>query len=242
MLDQNDKIISDEVNLDTGCRFIQAVEQRAKCRSLNGLGRALHGTQDFYSHSNWSDEADPTRPITVDNPPGLNRPGPSPLLELRSTTAPSVPADLATGCFVLPDHVPGAGECAGRVTHAALNKDTGLIDPGTGATTGPTTPRGMVKNNFAKAVAGAIDESRRQWRDLRDELVTRYGEQRAAVMVCALTRDDPIRSCQGRAAPADQPLTTGSTSDGKPQLYIGLAVIAVLLALSMLRLRPRRRR
>ena len=43
----------------------------------------------------------------------------------------------------------------GRVTHAALNKDNGLIDPDTGDTTEPTTLRGMVGENFSKAVAGA---------------------------------------------------------------------------------------
>ena len=58
-----------------------------------GTHRALHGTQDFYAHSNWADEADPTRPIGDDNPPGLNQPGPSAVLDLRSETTPSVPAD-----------------------------------------------------------------------------------------------------------------------------------------------------
>ena len=66
------------------------------------------------------------------------------------------------------------------MTHAALNKDRGLIDPATGEATDPTTPRGMVGDNFAKAVAGAIVETRRQWQDLRAELTARYGEGRAA--------------------------------------------------------------
>jgi hypothetical protein len=39
--------------------------------TLEGLGRVLHGAQDFYAHSNWADTADPTRPVGVDNPPGL---------------------------------------------------------------------------------------------------------------------------------------------------------------------------
>jgi hypothetical protein len=71
---------------------------------------------------------------------------------------------------VLRDEVPGVGECERRVTHAALNKDRGLIDLDTGKATGPTTPRGMVGDNFAKAVSGAITETRRQWQDFRSEL------------------------------------------------------------------------
>ena len=123
---------------------------------IEALGRVLHGAQDFYAHSNWADEADPARPIGDENPPGLNLPGPSPVLDLRSPMPPSVPADLTTGCYVPKDEVPGVGACELRVTHAALNKDRGLIDPVTGQATDPTTPRGMVGDNFAKAVSGAI--------------------------------------------------------------------------------------
>jgi hypothetical protein len=129
---------------------------RAKCDAIEGLGRALHGAQDFYAHSNWSDEADPGRPIGTSNPPGLNLPGPSPILDLRGAGTPSVPTALTTGCFILRDRDPGVGECTNRVTHAALNKDTGLIDTVTGTTTGPTKPRGQVRANFDKAVQAAI--------------------------------------------------------------------------------------
>ena len=117
-----------------------------------------------------------------------------------------------------------------RVTHAALNKDRGLIDPDTGKATDPTTPRGMVGDNFAKAVSGAIAEPRRQWQDFRSELTTRYGEERAELMTCALTRDDPANDChsgewEGR--------TIGS-------LAVGFAVAAA--ATIMLVIRRRRRR
>ena len=118
-------------------------------RVPGGFGRALHGAQDFYSHSNWADEADPARPIGADNPPGLDLPAPSPVLDLRGSGAPAVPADLTTGCFVLRDSVPGVGACERRVTHAGLNKDNGLVDPSTGGATDPTTPRGKVGSNFA---------------------------------------------------------------------------------------------
>jgi hypothetical protein len=195
LLDDEGRIDPLEVTLDTGCELAQRNEQRAKCTSLEYFGRALHGIQDFYSHSNWADEADPARPIGADNPPGLNLPAPSPILDLRGSGAPTVPADLTTGCYVLRDTVPGVEECERRVTHAALNKDLGLIDPDTGTATTPTTPRGMVGSNFAKAVAGAIAETRRQWQDLRTALEESYGAKKASLMICALTHDDPLNDC-----------------------------------------------
>jgi hypothetical protein len=198
MLDADGRIVPAEVDLDTDCEFDSPQEQRAKCGSLESFGRALHGVQDFYSHSNWVDEADPARPIGADNPPGLNLPAPSPVLDLRGRGAPAVPVDLSTGCFVLHDSVPGVEECAGRTTHAALNKDLGLIDPNTGAATDPATSRGRVGSNFAKAVAGAIGETRRQWRDFRAELDARYGATKASLMVCALSRDRPVDDCRSR--------------------------------------------
>ena len=198
-VDAQGRVMQAEAQLDPPeCRLVEGLEDRAKCTSLEGLGRALHGAQDFYAHSNWADEADPTRPVGDDSPPGLNLPGPSAVLDLRTDSTPTVPADLATGCYVLKDQVPGVGECAGRVTHAALNKDNGLVDQTTGEVTEPTLPRGMVKENFAKAVAGAIAETQRQWRDFQSELSARYGEETGALMVCALTHDDPVEDCSDR--------------------------------------------
>ena len=184
LLDDEGGLIADEVDLGTECSARERTEERAKCASLGAFGRVLHGVQDFYSHSNWSDEADPYRPVGEQNPPGLNRRGVSPVLDLRARTEPEVPEDLTTGCYVLQDRVPGVGPCQSRVTHAALNKDRGLIDPATEETADPTTPRGAVGDNFAKAVAGAVADSRRQWRDLRQELTARYGRDRGALMAC----------------------------------------------------------
>jgi hypothetical protein len=73
-----------------------------------------------------------------------------------------------------------------------LEQDKGIINPVTGATSGPTTPRGKIGANFAKAVRGAIVETRRQWEDFRAELVKRYGSKRAGLMVCALTHDNAV--------------------------------------------------
>jgi hypothetical protein len=197
LLDEEGQVVAAEVDFDTECGMREATERRAKCNTLEAFGRVLHGVQDFYSHSNWADQADPTRATGPDNPPGLDLPGPSAVLDLRSDAPPEVPAELSTGCYVLRDEAPGVGECEQRVTHAALNKDTGLIDPDTGQATDPTKPRGMVEDNFAKAVAGAIVESRRQWQDLRTELATRYGDHQASTMICALTHDDATGDCGG---------------------------------------------
>ena len=229
LLDDQGQIVADEVNFDTECKGLEVAENRAKCTTLEAFGRVLHGAQDFYAHSNWADEADPTSPIGVENPPGLNLPGPSPVLDLRSGTPPEVPADLITGCFVLRDEVSGVGECTGRVTHAALNKDNGLVDPNTGATSGPTTPRSMVQDNFAKAVTGAVAESRRQWQDFQSELTTRYGEDQAALMACSLTHDDPLNECH-------------ETSKNWIIAGVVVATAGVVFLVSMLVIRRRRSR
>jgi hypothetical protein len=195
LLDDNGRIAAPEVNLDTDCELTANAEHRAKCKVLEGFGRALHGAQDFYSHSNWVDRADQSRSIGADNPPGLSLPAPSPVLDLSGSSAPTVPPDLTTGCFVPRDRVPGVEMCAGRTTHAALNKDNGVIDASSGNATDPTTMRGMVSDNFAKAVAGAEVETRHQWQDFRAALERDYGVPKAALMTCALTRDDPSSDC-----------------------------------------------
>jgi hypothetical protein len=199
LLDDHGEVIPEAVAASPECGGPRdRAESRAKCLTTAAFGRVLHGVQDFYAHSNWTDQADPARPIGADNPPGLHRAGPSPLLDLLGTTAVPPPAEFTTGCYVLQDRVPGVGVCQARITHAALNKDRGLIDPVDGRATEPGTARGRVGDNFAGAVAGAIAESRRQWRDLRAGLTARYGPVRGARMVCALTHDDPVRDCHGR--------------------------------------------
>lgn len=218
LLDEQGRVVGAEVGLDTHCALGDSDrEQRAKCTTLESFGRALHGVQDFYAHSSWTDRADPARPIGADNPPGLNLPAPSPVLDLRGTAVPAVPADLSTGCFVLRDSIPGTGRCERRVTHAALNKDNGLVDPGSGRATNPTTPRGMVGDNFARAVAGAVVETRHQWQEFQSALDSEYGRAKAAVMACALARDDPLNDCP----------TAGRGHDGNGRT-VALVLLGVL--------------
>jgi hypothetical protein len=133
------------------------------------------------------------------------------LLDLRAAVAPDVPNDLATGCFSL---VPLA--CRGRVDHGSLNKDNGLINPVTGVATAPSKPRGRVLGNFQAAVSGAIAEAQRTWEDLADELVTVYGARQGNLMICAITRDDPVQSCTGRRVAIV--IDSSSSEEGADQL------------------------
>jgi hypothetical protein len=137
---------------------------------------------------------------------------------------PEVPDGLSTGCFVLQDSVPGVGECARRVTHAGLNKDLGLVDPVTGEATAPATPRGRVGGNFARAVAGAIAETRRQWQDLQADLTVRYGDRKASLMVCAISHDRPVDDCRDPGPPTAAGVLVGVLGVG---LGIGLVVLSV---------------
>ena len=193
-----------EVIISPDCVFTGGVPGRAKCNVLQGFGRALHGIQDFYAHSNWADEADASRPIGIDNPPGLNLPAPSPVLDLRGRGPISVPQALSSGFFK--GGLPGQDVCPGvdgRITHACLNKDKMQIEPGGGVTVNgaavpglgnvsdPQTDRGKVGQNALKAVAGAVVETRRQWADFRVALGAKYGPERAGLIIAALTQDRP---------------------------------------------------
>jgi hypothetical protein len=89
----------------------------------------------------------------------------------------------------------------------------------------------MVGDNFAKAVSGAIAETRRQWQDFQAELTTRYGEERAELVICTLTRDDPVNVCRS------------GEWDGRTigALAVGFAVAVVAIIMLVIRRRRRRR-
>ncbi|MFG2606538.1 CinY protein [Streptomyces sp. NPDC048514] len=188
------RIVSSEVDLSSSCTFTLGVPGRAKCNAIEGLGRALHGTQDFYAHSNWADAPDTSRPIGVGNPPGLAHSTPAPFMSLGapSPAASSIPVQLSTDCFTV---APFGWGCGDRVTHETINKDTGTIDPVTGATSNPTTPRGKVAGNFARAVQTAVQDTRAQWKSFRDALAATYGPQQGTLLACAVTHDNPVRDC-----------------------------------------------
>ena len=177
LLDERGNIWPSQVRLTPGCVWALNAGGRAKCDVLQSFGVVLHASQDFYSHSNWTDDARET------GPRGLGHAGPAPAIGLRAF--PAFPKDLVSGCFAVRG-------CSGRVTHAALNKDTGQI----GETVGPgTTPRGRRHRNFERAVAAAQADTADKWALLRERLVETYGRERGRAMACALTRDDPVKHC-----------------------------------------------
>ncbi|MCB5168419.1 CinY protein [Streptomyces bambusae] len=180
-------------DLSSDCTFVLGVTGRGKCNAIEGFGRALHGTEDFYSHSNWADRADSRSAIGIANPPGLARTGAAPFLRLAAPApaAADIPADLSTGCFSL-----NPWGCGKRITHSVLNKDNGIIDPLTGEATAPTTPRGQIEANFSAAVQAAIADTRAQWAGFRTSLITRYGTTRGQRMACAMTHDNPAVACR----------------------------------------------
>lgn len=178
----------------TGCNdFASPGRQRtAKCRFIDLFGRVLHGTEDFYSHSNWADQPHPDKPVSAANPPGLKREDVFPLMNFRLPLAPwqDVPEKLATGCFP-------SDECnaQGRtIRHdEELSKDRAIIDPVTGKVTlDNPTPRGAILDNEQRAVDGAIKEIRRQWAEMRAELKARYGDERGEAVICVMTHDTPV--------------------------------------------------
>jgi hypothetical protein len=217
IVDENARIVVPMVDISSrDCMFSFPELQlhqfaRAKCSAIEGFGRALHGIQDFYAHSNWADDAKP--PFRLDNPPGLRRDDNPLFLDLRAENniAQQVPHNLSTGCFggIMTDGPvgkaghplePGSLDCTGRVTHHTLNKDNGIIDETTGKTKnpGPNTPRSDFPDNFERAVSAAIKDTRRQWRLFREEIRRMYGTERGNIIICSLARDNPTTDCYGR--------------------------------------------
>jgi hypothetical protein len=161
---------------------------RAKCTVLEDLGLAFHAAQDFYAHSNWVDRpADGA--ISLENPPGLGNDGRAAWLDPRGDAP--FPQGLISGCF---ESVPERLFCSGRVRHQTLDKDTGSI--GDDGAAGPgTTPRGAVHDNFRRAVAAAIEDTRDKWAFFRERVYAVYGQTRAARIVCVVQNDD-YRRCR----------------------------------------------
>ncbi len=187
-----------QASLTPDCVYAGRIAGRAKCNVLQNFGIMLHASQDFYSHTNWTDAAPPGTP-TAENPPGLDHDGPAPWLDLRKMPA-AFPEGLISGCFEsasIPSEDRGCNygldNKLHRVKHAVLNKDKGVIgeriEPG-------TTPRGAENGNFARAVEAATKDTQDKWATLREGLVKRYGSARGDKMICALTHDDPVSDCK----------------------------------------------
>jgi hypothetical protein len=144
----------------------------------------------------------------VSNPPGLENTQlpafwdlPGPLTNISDATVfPNQPNGVwpISGCYNT-SMKPDGGICVGRVTHTNLTKDLagGIAwQLGAGATVAnPGNPRGKIAQNGQRAVTLAILEVRRQWQRLQDAVIAREGATRGAVIICALTHDDPVKDC-----------------------------------------------
>ncbi len=197
LLDAKGNIRDSQIPTFVSCTYAGGKKGRAKCNVLEHFGIILHAAQDFYSHTNWTDAADAKAPASALNPPGLNKRGPSPYINLRGGQ--QFPLGLVSGCFEAKSALSEEAYCnygpqgvLPRVKHLALNKDKGTIDPAIGA---GATERGKINDNFRHAVEAAIADTKDKWATLKERLVAAYGAARAAKMVCALTRDDPVKVC-----------------------------------------------
>jgi hypothetical protein len=188
LLDAAGRVDDSQIPTFFSCAF-NGRKSRAKCDVIEDFGLLLHASQDFYAHSNWVDHAEPG-PITLENPRGLGNAGPAPWLDLRRDAP--FPNGLITGCFDAVSLVSPSRGCPGHVKHEHLNKDKGQIDPTIGA---GTTSRGKVDDNFKLAAEAAIVDTRDKWATFRERLLTTYGVTRGARMICAITHDNPVRTC-----------------------------------------------
>lgn len=164
----------------------------AKCQVINAMGRAIHLIQDFWTHSNWGDQAAPG-PVTIDNPPGLGRSDVPSFLRYPVPAGYQLPEGLMSGCDDSADVPPVVRNCPDRVAHSKLAKDNGLIDPRTGEATPATKyPRALVGTNFADVVRGARAHTVALWEDLQQALRARYGDERATMMIDVIRRDSGL--------------------------------------------------
>jgi hypothetical protein len=193
LVDRNGNLRADQVKIS--CIFVGQMKGKAKCNVIQDLGILLHASQDFYSHTNWVDQADSTQPIGVENPPGLNQRGRAAFIDLRHDNP--LPPGLISGCYEKPPEPQhcnyGPGNSLHRVKHMVVNKDEGTIDPiiiGDG-----TTIRGRHDDNFAHAIEAAIDDTRDKWLTFRQRLTQTYGSKTGALLACAISHDDPMSDC-----------------------------------------------
>lgn len=170
-----------------------------RCQALLALGRTLHGTEDFYSHSNWGDHA--IKPYSLTNPPGLGLDDLAPFFDFRHAPPPPVaPALLGGGCYEFKQEFHVHWDCIGRVNHEGINKDEGHIDPRSGAASSPDTSRGKRNGNFAQAVGLAVREANRQWSTLQKVMKDKEPDDSEPIL-CSLVHDNPLRDCSLKIEP-----------------------------------------
>ena len=210
MLDANGDLIDEQIDISGKCIKNLKRKNTAKCNALTHIGIVLHAVQDFYSHSNWTDIADAEAPTGPENPPGLGYDGPAGFLTMPDNGA-AFPGGLITGCYegVIESrncrYKDASGERHDRVKHSYLNKDKGNVDPppGDNATDFPgvgligpgKAGRGAVNKNFERSVSAAILDTRAKLAEFKNALALTHGEDKAALLYCALAKDAPLRDC-----------------------------------------------
>lgn len=196
LVDRAGRVRADQVSLSKACDFKDGDTGPAKCDVIEHLGRGWHPIEDFYSHSNYADEHDPTEPVSVTNPVGLRRTVVAPFFDIRgySTQVTSVwraqvavliPRDLTTGCYKDFQSDFTMADCGGRILHdGVLAKDE------------KGSARSVIGDNFNRARTLAERDIARQWESFQAALVERYRENnRGSVMGCAIMSDDPVLDC-----------------------------------------------
>ncbi|QTC91889.1 hypothetical protein [Brevundimonas goettingensis] len=182
MLDARGRPIPAQIAASEDCRFRGKDEGPARCRALENMGLVFHTTQDFYSHTNWTDA--PVSAATPFEAARLGHDAPAPWM---ASTEAAFPEGLVSGCFKF---VPEFLFCRGRVRHADLNKDEGLIDMRDPAASTDGKGRGA-DGGFARAVTAAVADSRSKWTLFETRLAERYGPERGRRMACLIRSDDP---------------------------------------------------
>lgn len=176
----------------------------AKCNALISFGRALHITQDFFSHSNWIDQTSGSLSIT--NPQGLAndiRVVPSVLGYPRYTG--DIEKFLSETQVITGAYGSGTNN---RVKHNEyLNKDegkgtidwtTGQIPFGDGghskrAATGFNSSTGM--DNFQRAAKAAAYATASIWADYHQAIIATYGTDRGGRIWNAIRGNTPWTEC-----------------------------------------------
>jgi len=62
LLDDEGQIDDSQTPTIVSCNYGGRIKGRAKCNVLEAFGLLLHASQDFYSHTNWTDVADEDAP------------------------------------------------------------------------------------------------------------------------------------------------------------------------------------
>jgi len=193
MRDHLQQAVQDMAALETApdadlkaCHFGQAT-RGVKCAVLDDLGIALHVSQDFYAHSNWTDAAPGGG--TISDPPGLGHTEVSAWMAAEGAAA--FPDGLMTGCWLgAPEYFHcGNLSKSPRVRHANLNKDDGEIGNGIDAIGQGATPRARGNDNFRRAATVAVLDTRGKWAWFHDRVLAVYGAARGERLLCLLQRD-----------------------------------------------------